>query len=117
MYGIVGGFGPIAGVIVGGIVFDKVGGYNGPKALPILIIVGGIASIASMLSVCFRSPTVVAAFLTLQLLGGGMLMPAATGIMLNLVPQTMRTSANSLANFSYNLFGYVPAPYLYGVVY
>lgn len=44
-------------------------------------------------------------------------MPAATGIMLNLVPQTMRTSANSLANFSYNLFGYVPAPYLYGVFY
>lgn len=46
-----------------------------------------------------------------------MLMPAATGIMLNLVPQTMRTSANSLANFSYNLFGYVPAPYMYGVIY
>ena len=46
-----------------------------------------------------------------------MLMPAATGIMLNLIPQTMRTSANSLANFGYNLFGYVPAPYLYGLAY
>jgi hypothetical protein len=64
-YFIVGGFGPIAGVLVGGFVFDKVGGYNGPKALPILIIVGGIASIASMLSVCFNNPYVVASFLTL----------------------------------------------------
>jgi hypothetical protein len=65
MYGIVGGFGPVAGVLVGGFVFDKVGGYNGPKALPILIIVGGVASIAAMLSVCFSNPYVVASFLTL----------------------------------------------------
>lgn len=29
----------------------------------------------------------------------------------------MRTVCNSIANMSYNMFGYVPAPYLYGFVY
>ena len=55
--------------------------------------------------------------MTLQLFGGGLIMPVATGIMLNLVPQTMRTNANSIANLCYNLFGYVPAPYIYGWAY
>ena len=81
-----GGFGPIAGVIVGGIVFDKVGGYNGPRALPIMVFVGGVSSIAAFMSTLFNEPYVVAAFLTLQLFGGGIIMPVATGIMLNLVP-------------------------------
>jgi hypothetical protein len=29
----------------------------------------------------------------------------------------MRTVCNSIANLTYNLFGYVPAPYIYGRVY
>jgi len=44
-------------------------------------------------------------------------MPASTGLMLNQVPQNMRTVCNSIANISYNLFGYVPAPYIYGYMY
>ena len=43
LYGIIGGFGPVVGVIVGGIVFDKVGGYNGPRALPITALCGAVA--------------------------------------------------------------------------
>jgi hypothetical protein len=46
-----------------------------------------------------------------------MVMPVATGIMLNQVPQNLRTVCNSVANLTYNLLGYVPAPYLYGYVY
>ena len=44
-------------------------------------------------------------------------MPATTGIMLNFVPPDMRTMANSIANLSYNLLGYLPAPLLYGIAY
>jgi MFS family permease len=104
-------------VITGGFVFDKVGGYNGPNAMPIIVVVGGISSFAAFMSVLFNSPYAVAAFMTLQLFGGGLIMPVATGIMLNLVTVRMRTNANSIANLSYNLFGYVPAPYIYGWAY
>ena len=33
------------------------------------------------------------------------------------VPPSGKTTANSLANFVYNLLGYLPAPYIYGLVY
>lgn len=33
------------------------------------------------------------------------------------MPKSTKTTANSLANFVYNLLGYLPAPYVYGLVY
>jgi hypothetical protein len=55
--------------------------------------------------------------MTIQLFGGGFIMPVGTGIMLNQLPAHMKTVGNSVANLSYNLFGYVPAPYMYSVAY
>lgn len=40
-----------------------------------------------------------------------------TGLILTLVEPHERTVANSLANLSYNLFGYLPSPFLYGFIY
>jgi len=44
-------------------------------------------------------------------------MPVLTGILLNTCPASLRTIANSIANLVYNLLGYLPAPYIYGLVY
>ena len=33
------------------------------------------------------------------------------------MPPSVKTTANSFANFVYNLLGYLPAPYVYGLVY
>ena len=35
--------------------------------------------------------------------------------MLNAVRAERRTAANSIATMSYNLFGYLPAPFIYGL--
>ena len=47
---------------------------------------------------------------------GGALVPTITGIMLNSVPEHLRTSANSVAQVCYNSLGYLPAPIFYGFV-
>lgn len=47
---------------------------------------------------------------------GAFILPSVTGIMINTVPPNQKTSANSLANLSYNLLGYLPAPSIYGAV-
>ena len=44
-------------------------------------------------------------------------MPVLMAILINNVPPSARTTANSIANFVYNLLGYLPAPYVYGLVY
>lgn len=111
---VVGAIGPISGVLGAGIVFDRVGGYNGPRAIPIISGLGFVAVIAAVSSTLLTEPYHVAACMTIQLFCGGFILPAATGLMLNQVPSTMRTVSNSIANLCFNLFGYVPAPYLYG---
>jgi len=40
-----------------------------------------------------------------------------TGMMLSTVSVQQKTSANSLANLSYNIFGFLPAPFIYGAIY
>ena len=47
---------------------------------------------------------------------GAFLLPTMTGIMLNSVREERRTTANSVATLWYNLFGYLPAPFVYGFV-
>jgi hypothetical protein len=55
-------------------------------------------------------------FVWFLLFFGGFVLPPITGIMLNSVTEYQRTSANSFANLSYNLFGYFPAPIFYGLI-
>ena len=45
-----------------------------------------------------------------------MILPNLTGIMLDSVEPKLKTRANSIANLSYNLLGYFPAPILFGYV-
>jgi len=47
---------------------------------------------------------------------GGFILPPVTGIMINSVPDSQKASANSIANLCYNLFGYLPAPVVYGFI-
>ncbi len=47
---------------------------------------------------------------------GGFILPPVTGIMINSVPDNQKASANSIANLCYNLFGYLPAPVIYGLI-
>ena len=60
--------------------------------------------------------TGVIILLWLLLFCGGFILPILTGILLNSVGVHERTVANSLANLSYNLLGYLPAPSVYGFV-
>lgn len=113
-YAICGAVAPIVGVLLSGFIFDRIGGYNSRNALPAINVFGFLALISALLTTYLQEANSVTIFLALEGMCGGILMPAATGIMLNQVPAGMRTASNSIANLSYNLFGYVPAPYLYG---
>lgn len=55
-------------------------------------------------------------FLWLLLFFGGFMTPQVIGIMLNSVEENKRISANSLAQLSFNLIGYLPAPTFYGFI-
>ena len=47
---------------------------------------------------------------------GASILAPLVAIMLNSIEKERRTTANSMATLSYNLLGYLPAPFIYGAV-
>ena len=45
---------------------------------------------------------------------GAFILPIMTGVMLLQIETKYKSHANSMANMSYNLLGYLPAPTIYG---
>jgi MFS family permease len=109
--------GPVAGIVAGGIVFSKLGGYENPKTYPIATIVMAAGCITGFPLPWVDDIIVAFALIWFEFFCGGFSMPVLLAIMINSVPPSGRTTANSVANFFYNLLGYLPAPYVYGVVY
>jgi sugar phosphate permease len=109
--------GPVLGVAVGGSIITKFGGYT-TKSSIITALVFATCTLVSAIPIPFLSsywPFVLC--LWFLLFFGGAILPVLTGIMLNTVNIHQKTTANSLANLSYNLFGFLPAPAIYGIIY
>jgi MFS family permease len=108
--------GPTMGVLFGGAVVSRFGGYSSKPALTICLIFGTLASVFG-LPIPFLNdfPTLVV-FLWLVLFFGGALMPPVMGIMLSSIPKSMRAFGNSAAQILQNMLGYFPAPFVYGMV-
>lgn len=105
---------PISGVIVGGVIFGSLGGYNSPKAFCLCVILGACASIFALPVPFIEHKFFVYMCLWFVFFFGASILPTMTGIMLNSVEVQRRTTANSLATLAYNLFGYLPSPFIYG---
>ena len=54
--------------------------------------------------------------LWLTLFIGGIAVPLLTGVFLASVEVDYRTKASSMANIFYELFGFAPAPYIWGAI-
>ena len=109
--------GPVTGVVVGGNIVTKLGGYNSKKSLYLTCIIACICLFCTMPIPFFDNFASFTVLLWLLLFCGGFILPSLTGIMLNSVEQDLKTTANSIANLNYNLFGLFPAPFVYGAIY
>jgi hypothetical protein len=101
---------------VGGIITQSVGGYGSPQVLGISCLMAFLATVVSLPIPFLDSFMAVIILMWILLFCGGFILPILTGILLNSVGFYERTVANSLANLSYNLLGYLPAPSIYGIV-
>ena len=118
VFGLVSVTGPILGVVLGGLISSKIGGYNHPKCI---YFTAGVSFFAMIVSV--PAGFVPAELFPIQVLllwcllfAGGFMMPNMTGMMLNSVDEHLKTSANAISNMCYNVLGFLPAPYIYGAI-
>jgi hypothetical protein len=110
--------GPTCGVLFGGYIVDRNGGYKGTQqtaiALRICLVFVAIAVSCCILCIFAKTLLLVIAFIWLTLFFGGALVPPATGILMSCVPGKMRNFASACAQMVYNLFGYCLSPLLSG---
>jgi len=79
------------GVFLGGVVINKVGGYNDPRALKITILVMFIGVLFGGPAPMFDSYIIFGICQWGQFFCGGFAIPVVTVIMLNTVPTSLRT--------------------------
>jgi len=109
--------GPTLGIIIGGCVVHKFGGYESKNAL-IIVCIYGIGAVACSIPVTqFNSLWGFAVFLWLFLFFGGCIVPNLAGIVLTVLPADLKGPGNSVLNFFKLLVGFLPAPYVYGLIY
>jgi len=129
---------PTIGVIVGGMVTDSIGGYKGASGirttLTLCCVACGVAGTASVLcafvpravagegTTFYEQPgnpvgvTITVAFIAVILFFGGMVIPAANGVIVTSVPPELRQLASAGSIFFFQQFGYFLAPILSGSV-
>ena len=108
--------GPVLGVVIGGNVTTFLGGYNSKKSLQICLVVALMCLGSAIPTPFVNNFPLFVVLLWFLLFFGGAILPCMTGIMLSTVDKQYKTIANSIANLSYNLLGYLPAPTVYGLI-
>ena len=107
--------GPLAGVLISILVFNCVGGYQSSRALDLVCLFGFLACLVSIPAPFTSNKTLFYSLIWLVFFFGSMIVAPLVGIMLNTVAPKRRTVANSMATLAYNLFGFLPAPFIFGL--
>ncbi|KNH07486.1 transporter protein [Perkinsela sp. CCAP 1560/4] len=107
---------PVSGVIIGGMLLDRIGGYRKhPDRTAYMGMFAGLIAVSCALSSLFtRGLWPFMTFIWFLLFFGGSIVPCATGLVMASVPKNLRSAGSSLAAISYSLFGYFLGPLLCG---
>ena len=106
---------PICGVLIGSFLVNLIGGYEKKNSMLFCLIFAIFASIFAFFVPLTRNINLFIFLLWLVLFFGGIIVPTMTGITISVLPRSLQASGNSLQSLSSNLFGYLPAPFIYGV--
>ena len=107
---------PISGVLIGGMATSYCGGYKTQKAHLVSLSAGWICMFCSLPIPLVNTMESFFLFLWLLLFFGGFIIPVVIGWMLVSVPNKLRGTASSIAQFCYNGLGYLPAPFIFGMI-
>ena len=107
---------PTLGVLCGGIFIQYLGGYTNRKALDACFKISIIAAGCGVFLPLVNFPLIFVIFMWLLLFFGGSITPGLTGIMIASIPENSKEIGNSITQLFYNLIGYLPSPFIYGLV-
>jgi MFS family permease len=113
LFGFVVATAPAAGIILGGVLAGKVGGYDKEKAIYIPLFTSlGVVILANLCPIFTNLFLFLPLFWTLLFLGS-VLLPVANGIVIVSVKQKYSGSASAVSILIYHILGRLPGPNLY----
>ena len=104
---------PVSGVILGGILSGKIGGYDTEKAIYIPLISSFFVCILANIVPLSDKPWFFAPFFWFYLFLGSLILPVTNGIILVSVEKQYAGSASTVSNLLFNMLGRLPGPNLY----
>ena len=107
---------PVFGVLIGTGMKNFYCKQNMRKSLVFCSLLGLFACICSIPVPLTRDLFYFIIFMWLVMFFGGGIVPVLTSIIINSVPNEHSGSANSISNLLTNALGYLPAPYVYGIL-
>jgi len=110
---------PLAGVLMGGTISDKYGGYKGKNAIEAIkmCIAFGLVSFVFAFPMGFLFQIVYLTILLWTFLFfGAAIIPIGTGIMISAVPKDCQATSSSISQLIFNLFGYFSSPMVTGII-
>ena len=110
---------PLSGVIVGGTISDKYGGYKGKNATKAIkmCVAFGLVSFVFAFPMGFLFQFIyLSVLLWTFLFFGAAIIPIGTGIMISSVPKDCQATSSSLSQLIFNLLGYFLSPMLTGYI-
>ena len=107
---------PTLGVLIGGIVIQYLGGYTTGKALDACCKLTFFAFICACLLPIFNIPIIFVVLMWLLLFFESSVTPGLTGLMISSIQDNYKEVGNSITQLCYNLIGFLPSPYIYGLV-
>lgn len=106
---------PTFGVFLSGFVLTKIGGYEHKHSITYSFVLAFIAGCFAVAVPLVNDVEHFVFLLWLVLFFGGGVLPVITGIIISCLPKHLAASGNSFTILIGNLFGYLPAPYIYGM--
>ena len=106
------------GIILGGAIVERcAGGYEGKHSLIYCFVFSGLAFICTIPVKYASGVYSFGIILWGVLFFGGAVIPNLQGVMISSLKKHLRASGNSISNIFQNLLGFLPAPFLYGLIY
>ena len=107
---------PVFGVLMGTFIKNLYCKQNMRKSLIFCSVLGILACLSSIPVPITLDLFYFIIFMWLVLFFGGGIVPVLTSMIINAVPEEHSGSANSISNLLTNALGYLPAPYVYGIL-
>ena len=115
-FGVLSVSGPILGVLIIGIIMQKIGGYGSRKGMVLIIMLNVIASLISITITISLNTFISLASCWIYLFCLAAITPLQGGLIIASLPQELKGNGYSINMFFLNAIGSFPSSYVFGLV-